>query len=82
VGLSGQLGKPTSKGWQYLSTGGMCMKKLFLQMREAAQSTCGNAYLMDDGSILTNQQYKELSFAEKLRVVMYYKYSTCQIVKI
>ena len=58
------------------------MKKMFLHLREVATTTCNNAYLMDDGRILTNTEYKSLSFTEKLHLVMYYKYSTSQIVKI
>lgn len=57
-------------------------KELFLQLREAAVVTCGNVYLMDDGQILTNRHYKALSFFDKLRMIMYYKYATNQIVKI
>ena len=57
-------------------------KKLFIQMREVAQATCGNAYLMDDGEILSKAQYKALDFIGKLRLVMYYNYATCNVVKI
>lgn len=58
------------------------MKDLFLQLREVSAATCNNAYLMSSGEILTNEQYKNLSFVEKLQLVMYYKYSTNQLVKI
>ena len=57
-------------------------KKLFIQMREVAQATCGNAYLMDDGKILSKAQYKALDFIGKLQLVMYYNYATCNVVKI
>ena len=58
------------------------MKKLFLQLREVAQATCGNAYLLDNGRIVTNAQFKAFTFDEKLHMVMYYKYKTCQLIKI
>lgn len=58
------------------------MKKMLSQMREIATTTCNNAYLMDDGRILTNREYKALSFVEKLGLVMYYKYNTSEIIKI
>lgn len=57
-------------------------KKLYLQLLEVADATCHNSYLMDDGEILTNEQYKKLSFIEKLSVVMFFKYSTRQVIKI
>ena len=60
----------------------MTMKELFLQLREAAQATCSNAYLMNNGRILTNAEYKSLTFSEKLHLTMYYKYNTNQLVKI
>lgn len=63
----------------------MCMridKKLYLQMRESAVTTCGNAYLMADGKILTNRQYKQLDLVGKLQVELVYQYSSGQVVKI
>lgn len=57
-------------------------KELYLQMREPAVITCNNSYLMSNGKILTNEQFKRLSFADKLQVEMVYKYSSGQIVKI
>ena len=47
-------------------------KKLCMQMRELAMTTCNNSYLMSNGEILTNKQYKQLV----------YKYSSNQIIKI
>ena len=35
-------------------------KKLFIQMREVAQTTCGNAYLMDDGKFYQKHNIKHL----------------------
>lgn len=37
---------------------------------------------MDNGKILTKEQYKKLGFAERLGLVAYYQYSTGQVVKI
>ena len=50
-------------------------------MREPAVSTCSNSYLMADGRILTNEQFKQLSFIDKLQVQLVYKYLSGQIVK-
>ena len=57
-------------------------KRLYLQMREPAIATCNNSYLMASGEILTNEQYKRLTFADKLQVQLVFKYSSGQIVKI
>ena len=57
-------------------------KKLFIQMREVAMATCGNSYLMANGEILTNEQYRQLSFVDKLQVQLVYKYSNNQVVRI
>ena len=57
-------------------------KKLYLQMRESAIATCNNSYLMASGEILTNEQFKQLSFADKLQVQLVYKYSNSQVIKI
>lgn len=51
-------------------------------MREPAVATCNNSYLMASGEILTNEQFKRLSFIDKLRVQLMYKYSTGEIIKI
>ena len=56
-------------------------KKLYIQMREPAVSTCSNSYLMADGRILTNEQFKQLSFIDKLQVQLVYKYLSGQIIK-
>ncbi len=60
----------------------MIDKTTYLKLREAAQATCGNAFLLDDGSILTRAQYRKLSLVERLRVVAYFQYATNQIIKI
>ena len=57
-------------------------KRLYLQMRESAVTTCGNSYLMASGEILTNKQFKQLSFADKLQAQLVYKYTYNQIIKI
>lgn len=57
-------------------------KRLFLSLREVATATCGNAYLMDNGRILTSRQFRELSGLERTRTAMFYKYSTNQVIKI
>ena len=57
-------------------------KQLYVQMREPVVATCNNSYLMASGEILTNEQYKQLSFVDKLQVQLIYKYSTGEIVKI
>ena len=57
-------------------------KQLYIQMREPAIATCNNSYLMSSGEILTNKQYRRLSFVDKLQVQLIYKYSTGEIVKI
>ena len=57
-------------------------KRLFLQLREKATTTCGNAYLMGNGEILNNKEYKALSFIGKLQMVMYYDYKTNNIIKV
>lgn len=57
-------------------------KQLYLQVREPAITTCSNSYLMANGEILTNEKYKQLSFSDKLQVVLIYKYPSGQVVKI
>lgn len=57
-------------------------KKLFLQLREVATATCHNSYLMASGEILTSEQYKKLSFIDKMQVILFYKYSINQIIKL
>lgn len=57
-------------------------KELFLQLREQAITTCGNVYLMDDGKILNNKEYKALNFIGKLQMVMYYNYKTNKVVRV
>ena len=57
-------------------------KKLFLQLREKAIATCNNVYLMQNGSLLSNTEYKTLNFIDKLQLVLYYKYTTNEIIKI
>lgn len=57
-------------------------KKLYLQMRESAVATCGNAYLMADGKILSNRQYKQLDLMGRLQVELVYQYSSGQVIKI
>lgn len=57
-------------------------KDLFLQLREKAIATCGNAYLMDDGRILNNKEYKALNFIEKLQMTMYYNYKTNNVIRV
>lgn len=57
-------------------------KKLFLQLREKAIVTCGNVYLMDNGKILSNREYKALSFIEKLQMTMYYNYKTNNVIRV
>ena len=57
-------------------------KRLYIQMREPAITTCNNSYLMASGEILTNKQYKQLSFVDKLQVQLIYKYSTGEIVRL
>ena len=57
-------------------------KKLYIQMRKPAIATCNNSYLMSSGEILTNEQFKKLSFIDKLKVELVYKYSSGQVVKI
>lgn len=60
----------------------MIEQKLFNQLWKVASATCGNAYLMQSGAILTNRQYKALSFAEKLEMVLYYRYKDNAVVRI
>ena len=57
-------------------------KELFLQLREVATTTCNNSYLMDDGEILTNEQYKKLGFIQKLNMIMYYNYKLNTVCKL
>lgn len=57
-------------------------KRLYIQMREPAVATCNNSYLMASGEILTNEQYKQLNFIDKLQVQLIYKYSTGEIIRI
>ena len=57
-------------------------KDLFLQLREMATTTCGNAYLMDNGKILNNKEYKALNFVGKLQMTMYYNYKTNNVVRV
>lgn len=57
-------------------------KRLYLQMRESAVTTCGNAYLMADGEILTDRQYKQLDLIGKLQVELVYQYSSGKVIKI
>ena len=57
-------------------------KKLFLQLREAATATCNNVYLMDDGRIVLNRDFKKMSLVEKLHVVIIFKYHTYELIKI
>lgn len=57
-------------------------KELFLQLREVAIATCHNSYLMDNGEILTNEQYKKLGFVQKLSMVMYYNYKLNTVCKL
>lgn len=57
-------------------------KELFLKLREVATTTCNNAYLLDNGEILTAVQYRALNFIDKLHVVIIYKYSSNQIIKL
>lgn len=57
-------------------------KKLYLQLREVALATCNNAYLMGNGEVITNTQYKQLDFWGRLQTIMYYKYSENIIIKI
>lgn len=57
-------------------------KDLYLQLRTPAISTCSNSYLMASGEILTNEQFKRLSFVDKLQAVLIYKYPSGQIIKI
>lgn len=60
----------------------MIERKLFNQLWEVASATCGNAYLMESGAILTNRQYKALTFVEKLGMVLYYRYKDNAVIKI
>lgn len=57
-------------------------KRLYIQMREPAIATCNNSYLMASGEILTNEQFKRLSFVEKLQVQLVYNYSSGQVIKV
>ena len=57
-------------------------KGLFLQLREMAMTTCGNVYLMDNGKILNNKEYKALNFIGKLQMTMYYDYKTNNVVRV
>jgi hypothetical protein len=57
-------------------------KELFLQLREKATATCGNAYLMDNGKILNNKEYKALNFVGKLQMIMYYDYKTNNVIRV
>ena len=57
-------------------------KELFLQLRENATTTCGNAYLMDNGEILNNKEYKALNLMGKLRMIMYYDYKTNNVIRV
>ena len=59
----------------------MIDKRLYIQMREPAIATCNNSYLMSSGEILTNEQFKRLSFVDKLQAQLIYKYSTGEIIK-
>lgn len=56
-------------------------KDLYLQLREVATTTCNNAFLMNDGRILTNAEYKKLGFMQKLEIVMYYNYNLNTVCK-
>ncbi len=60
----------------------MIERKLFNQLWEVASATCSNAYLMQNGNILTSWQYKALDFVGKLEMVLYYRYCDNTIVKI
>ena len=57
-------------------------KELFLQLREKAITNCGNSYLMDNGEILNNKEYKALSFIRKLQMIMYYDYKTNNVIRV
>lgn len=57
-------------------------KDLYLKLREVATTTCNNAYLLDNGKILTAVQYKALNFIDRLHAVIIYKYSNNQITKL
>lgn len=57
-------------------------KTLFLQLRDVAVATCGNAYLMQSGEILANREYKALDFWSRLECILYYRYLDNTIVKI
>lgn len=56
-------------------------KDLYLKLREVATATCHNSFLMNDGRILTNEQYKKLGFMQKLEIVMYYNYNLNTVCK-
>lgn len=57
-------------------------KRLFLQLREIANATCSNSYLMENGNILTNTQFKALDFWERLECVLLYRYADRKIIKL
>lgn len=57
-------------------------KRLFLQLRECAVATCGNAYLMQSGDILTKDAFKKLDFWGRLECVLFYRYADNKIIKI
>lgn len=56
-------------------------KELFLKIRETANTTCNNAYLMNDGRILTARQYRQLDFSERVNMVLVYRFATRQLIK-
>ena len=58
----------------------MIDKKLFLQLREVANATCGNAYLMDSGKILTRREFQVLSKWDRLECRLFYRYADRTIV--
>lgn len=60
----------------------MIDKKLFLQLREVANATCGNAYLMDSGKILTKREFQNLPKWDQLECCLFYRYTDRTIVKI
>ena len=60
----------------------MIDKQLFLQMREPAITTCSNSYLMANGEILTNEQFRRLSLVDKLQVQLIYKYASGQVIRV
>lgn len=41
-----------------------------------------NMHKKNSGEILTSEQYKKLSFIDKMQVILFYKYSINQIIKL